>query len=78
MPVRSARGEMIDFELLAIKSQLAKTPVPQKVEERKAAIEEREGVKQVAPVLDAEVPDILKMSQEAAAASAKVKAPKQK
>lgn len=42
---RSARGELVDFELLAIKSQLAATPVPRHVEERKRAIDAKDGVK---------------------------------
>jgi hypothetical protein len=50
--VRSAQGELIDFELLAIKAQLAASPVPKKVEERKIAIDVKDGVKtQVAPDL---------------------------
>ena len=50
--VRSARGELVDFELLAIKAQLATAPVPRAVEQRKAAIDEKDGVKtkQVAPL----------------------------
>lgn len=43
--VRSALGEIVDFELIAIKAQLAATPVPKKVEERKAAIDEKDGVR---------------------------------
>lgn len=51
--VRSARGELVDFELLAIKAQLAAAPVPKAVEERKQAIDERDGVKTtVQPDLD--------------------------
>lgn len=42
---RSARGDFIDFELLAIKAQLAANPVPALVEARRAVIEENEGVK---------------------------------
>lgn len=42
---RSARGELVDFELLAIKAQLAASPVPKKVEQRKAAIDAKDGVK---------------------------------
>ena len=64
--VRSARGEVVDFELLAIKQQLAATPVPKAVEQRKAAIDEKDGVKSsVQPDLD-----ILAVAQEAAAARA--------
>lgn len=42
---RSARGEIVDFELLAIKSQLAATPVPRHTEDRKRAIDAKDGVK---------------------------------
>jgi len=64
--VRSARGELVDFELLAIKAQLAAAPVPKVVEQRKQAIDEKDGVKTtVAPDLD-----ILKVAKDAAAVSA--------
>lgn len=43
--IRSARGEVIDFELLAIKQQLASAPVPKVVEQRKQAIDEKDGVR---------------------------------
>ena len=66
--VRSARGELIDFELLAIKQQLAAAPVPKVVEQRKAAIDAKDGVKtDVAPDLD--LNDMLAVGAEAAAAS---------
>ena len=39
--VRSARGDVVDFELLAIKQQLANMPVPKKVEERKIIIQQK-------------------------------------
>lgn len=71
---RSARGDFVDFELLAIKSQLAAKPVPKKVEERRVAIEEREGTK---PVESAAVNELLKVAADAAATSAKA-APKKK
>lgn len=64
--VRSARGDMVDFELLAIKAQLAATPVPKKVEARKQAIDARDGVKtDVTPDLD-----MLAVAKSAAATSA--------
>lgn len=64
--VRSARGDLVDFELLAIKAQLASTPVPRPVEERKQAIDARDGVKtDVQPDVD-----ILAVAQQAAAVSA--------
>jgi len=72
--IRSARGELVNFELLAIKSQLASVPVPKPVEERKTAIEEREGTKIVQPEA---VNELLKIAQEAATTSAKLQ-PKRK
>lgn len=72
--IRSARGELVNFELLAIKSQLASVPVPKPVEERKTAIEEREGTKIVEPEA---VNELLKIAQEAATTSAKLQ-PKRK
>lgn len=71
---RSARGSFVDFELLAIKTQLASVPVPKSVELRKAAIEEREGTK---PVEQQAVNELLKIAQ-AAANTSKTAAPKQK
>jgi hypothetical protein len=57
---------MIDFELLAIKAQLAAAPVPKVVEDRKQAIDEKDGVRSsVTPDLD-----FLAVSTEAAAVSA--------
>jgi hypothetical protein len=38
--VRSARGTLVDFELLAIKNQLASAPAPATVEDRKKQIDE--------------------------------------
>jgi hypothetical protein len=66
--VRSARGEFVNFELLAIKSQLASKPVPKQVDERRAAIEEREGTK---PLESAAVNELLAIASEAADASSK-------
>lgn len=64
--VRSARGDLVDFELLAIKAQLASTPVPKTVEERKQAIDARDGVKSnVQPDLE-----MLAVAKQAAATSA--------
>jgi hypothetical protein len=72
--VRSARGDLVNFELLAIKSQLAAVPVPKKVEERKVAIEEREGTK---PVQSEALNELLKVAEEAATVSTRA-APKRK
>lgn len=63
---RSARGTFVDFELLAIRSQLSSKPVPKKVEERKLAIEEKEGIK---PEASPAVNELLKVAAESAAAS---------
>jgi len=71
---RSARGDFVDFQLLAIKAQLAAKPVPKKVEERRVAIEEREGIKTSGSEA---VSELLKVATEAAAMSAK-SAPKKK
>lgn len=71
--IRTARGDLVDFELLAIKAQLAAKPTPKPVAERRVAIEEREGTK-VAP--SPAVSELLALSSEAAATSAQ--APKRK
>lgn len=42
---RSARGEMVDFDLLSIKQHLATTPVPVSVQNRRKFIDERDGLK---------------------------------
>lgn len=42
---RSARGELVDFDLLAIKQQLATLPVPVSVDQRRRFIDEKDGVK---------------------------------
>ena len=64
--IRSARGELIDFELLAIKQQLANAPVPKVVEQRKKAIDEKDGVRSD---VQADI-DFLAVSQQAADSSA--------
>ena len=46
---RSARGEIIDFDLLAIKQQLAMKPVPVGVDERRRFIDEKDGLKTKQP-----------------------------
>ena len=42
---RSARGKIVDFDLLAIKQQLAKQPVPVGVTSRRKFIDEKDGIK---------------------------------
>lgn len=73
--IRSARGSFVDFELLAIKSQLAAKPIPKPVTDRRLAIEEREGNKSLSPPA---VSELLALATEAAAISAGRAAPKSK
>jgi hypothetical protein len=49
--IRSARGEMVDFDLLKIKEQIANQPPPQDVRARQDFIEKRlrRRLKKVAP-----------------------------
>lgn len=70
---RSARGELVDFDLLAIKQQLSQSPTPVGVTDRRRFIDEKDGVKFKAPAIDA-----LLVSTEAAKESeaAKVVEPK--
>jgi hypothetical protein len=42
---RSARGDIVDFDLLAIKDQLASRPVPVGVDKRRKFIDEKDGLK---------------------------------
>jgi hypothetical protein len=42
---RSARGKVVDFDLLAIKQQLATRPVPVAVDQRRKFIDEKDGIK---------------------------------
>jgi len=73
--VRSARGDVVDFDLLAITRSLATAPAPINVEARRKFIDEKEGIKVIkgVPLNQAEIvesqeemPDALKMSLEAA------------
>ena len=65
---------MVDFELLAIKQQLASAPVPKAVEARKKAIDVKDGVKSdVKPDVD-----FMAVSNESAAASGQAKQLKRK
>jgi hypothetical protein len=63
---RSARGEIVDFDLLAIKQQLAATPVPVSVDARRKFIDEKDGLKAKTAT---PIPDALTMAVEAAEAS---------
>ena len=64
---RSARGEIVDFDLLAIKQQLASKPVPVSVNERRKFIDEKDGLKSKTAT---PVPDALSIAMAAANASA--------
>ena len=67
---RSARGELVDFDVLTIKQQLAANPVPVGVDQRRKFIDEKGGLKvrtvQPAPAL----PSALSIASDAAATSA--------
>lgn len=68
--VRSARGEMVDFDLIAIANQLAAAPPPVSVNERRQFIDDKDGIKPSKKLVDA-IPDqavheALKMATEAA------------
>ena len=65
--VRSARGEIIDFDLMALKAQMAATPIPSQVKQRKEAIAEKDTGRSAQT---ADVTDFLAMSTEAATISA--------
>lgn len=51
--VRSARGEIVDFDLIAIANQLASAPVPVSIKERRLFIDEKDGVKPEKKLLSA-------------------------
>lgn len=42
---RSARGDVVDFDLLAIKQQLATAPIPVGVDDRRRFIDEKDGIR---------------------------------
>lgn len=67
---RSARGELVDFNLLAIKQQLATAPVPVSVDQRRKFIDEKDGIKTRQVVETPQMSDALLMSMAAAAESA--------
>jgi hypothetical protein len=68
----SARGELVDFDLLAIKQQLATTPVPVGVTERRKFIDEKDGIKtrEVITPEAQSLPSALNIAIEAVAESA--------
>jgi hypothetical protein len=72
--VRSAKGEVVDFDLLAITRSLATAPATINVEARRKFIDEKEGIKVIkgVPLTQAElsesteeVPDALKLAFDA-------------
>lgn len=77
---RSARGEIVDFDLISIANQLASAPPPVTVGDRRLFINEKDGVKPkknlTESVPSAAVHEALRVGQEALAQqkrSAKVK-----
>lgn len=64
--IRSARGKLLDLDLYAIKAQLQSVPAPRHVEDRKRAMDAKDGVK------TDQLPDLdfLNVATAAAAASA--------
>ena len=68
---RSARGEIIDFDLLAIKQQLATAPVPVSVDQRRRFVDEKDGIK-AKPVLPAAFAMAVEAVEESAAAEPEV------
>lgn len=72
---RTARGELVDFDLLAIKDQLASKPTPVSVDARRKFIDARDGLKSrkveqsVAPQEDGPLSMALSAAQESEEAS---------
>jgi hypothetical protein len=79
---RSARGEIVDFDLLTIKQQLATAPVPVGATQRRKFIDEKDGFKtrtvqsieQVELPAIANLPSALTFGAEAAQISANAQA----
>lgn len=67
--VRTARGEMVNFDLIKIKQQLASAPAPTEVRERENFVERRlkRKLKQRATSLVEEQPVVAAETQEAVA-----------
>ena len=68
--VRSARGELVDFDLIAIANQLAAAPIPVAINERRLFIDEKDGIKppkkQETMVPSGPVHEALKLAADAA------------
>ena len=69
---RSARGELVDFDLLAIKKQLAAGQVAAGVDERRRFIDEKDGVRTTKVVTPEPEASALSLGLEAAEVSATV------
>jgi hypothetical protein len=68
---RSARGDIVDFDLLAIKQQLATTPVPVGVNQRRKFIDEKDGIKtKINTITPPALPSALSIAMEAVTESA--------
>lgn len=65
---RSARGEVVDFDVLAIKEQLALKPIPVGVDKRRKFIDEKDGIKTRQQIPIASIPSALAVAVEAATA----------
>ena len=68
--VRSARGEVVDFQLLTIKQKLASAPAPASVEQRRRFIDEKDGVRTTKVVATEVASDALSLGLAAAEESA--------
>jgi hypothetical protein len=67
--VRSARGEVVDFDMLAIKQQLASIPAPVGVSQRRKFVDDKDGFK-VKTVKQQPESSALQVAIDSAAASA--------
>lgn len=77
---RSARGDVVDFDMIAITQALSDAPQPISVQARRDFIEEKQGSRaqragMVAPaeVIEAAIPAALQMAADSAQISAKTK-----
>lgn len=71
--VRSARGDIVDFDMLAIKQQLASIPAPSGVAQRRKFIDDKDGVRQKTIKQQPAEVSALDISLESASISAKNK-----
>jgi hypothetical protein len=70
---RSARGELVDFDLLAIKKQLASAPIAVGVDDRRKFIDEKDGIRTIkTTTVEQPVESALSLGLEAAEQSAAV------